>query len=207
MIDLYYWPTPNGRKISILLEELGISYNVIKIDITKGEQFSKEFTTISPSNKIPAIVDHENNKFFFESGAIMLYLAKKYNRFLSDKYYWEIHEWLMFQISQIGPYLGQAHQFLYYHPGKSKFTEKKYIEYCKRIYITLEKRLKNKKYLVNEYSIADIATWPWIARHERHKINIHDYKNVLRWYKNILKKPAVIRGYNPDGGNEKIPLS
>ena len=207
MIDLYYWPTPNGRKISILLEELGIPYKVIKIDITKGEQFSKEFTTIAPSNKIPAIADHENNQFLFESGAIMLYLAKKYNRFLSDTYYWEIHEWLMFQISQIGPYLGQAHQFLYYHPGKSKFAEKKYIEYCKRIYTTLEQRLKNKEYLVNEYSIADIAAWPWIARHERHKINIYDYKNVLRWYKSISKRPAVIRGYNPDDGNDRIPLS
>ena len=207
MIDLYYWPTPNGRKVSILLEEIGVPYKVIKIDINKEKQFGKKFTAISPSNKIPAIVDHETNQHLFESSAIMLYLAKKYNQFLPRKYYWEIQEWLMFQTSQVGPLLGQAHQFLYYHPGKSKFVEKKYIEYCKRIYTTLEQRLKNKEYLVNEYSIADIAAWPWIARHERHKINIYDYKNVLRWYKSISKRPAVIRGYNPDDGNDRIPLS
>ena len=207
MIDLYYWPTPNGRKISILLEELGVPYKIIKIDITNKGQFSKEFTIIAPSNKIPAMVDHENNQYLFESGTIMMYLAKKFNQFFSKKYYWETHQWLMFQISQVGPYLGQAHQFLYYHPGKSIFAEKKYINYCKRIYATLEKQLESRKYLVNEYSIADIATWPWIARHEQHKINIKDYVNVLRWYKNISKRPAVIKGYNPDGENDRIPLS
>ena len=207
MIDLYYFPTPNGRKISILLEEIGVSYKVIMVDLTKGEQFSKEFTSISPSNKIPAIVDHENNQFIFESSAIMLYLAKKFNKFLPKKYYWEIHQWLMFQTSQVGPLLGQAHQFLYFFPGKSKFAEKKYMDYCKRIYETLERRLENNEYLVNEYSIADIATWPWIARHERHQININNYVNILRWYKDISRRPAVIAGYNPMGKKEKIPLS
>jgi len=205
MIDLYYWPTPNGRKISILLEELEIPYKIIKIDITKGEQFSKEFTIISPSNKIPAIVDHKNNKYFFESSAIMLYLAKTYNKFLSEKYYWEIHKWLMFQTSQVGPYLGQAHQFLYYNSGKSKFAEKKYIDYCKRVYETLERQLENKEYLVNEYSIADIATWPWIARFERHKMNIKEYVNILKWYKSIAIRTAVIKGYNPDGAKDISP--
>ena len=207
MIDLYYSPTPNGRKISILLEEIGVSYKVIMVDLTKGEQFSKEFTSISPSNKIPAIVDHENNQFIFESSAIMLYLAKKFNKFLPKKYYWEIHQWLMFQTSQVGPLLGQAHQFLYFFPGKSKFAEKKYMDYCKRIYETLERRLENNEYLVNEYSIADIATWPWIARHERHQININNYVNILRWYKDISRRPAIIAGYNPKGKKEKMPLS
>ena len=207
MIDLYYSPTPNGRKISILLEEIGVSYKVIMVDLNKGEQFSKEFTSISPSNKIPAIVDRENNQFIFESSAIMLYLAKKFNKFLPKKYYWEIHQWLMFQTSQVGPLLGQAHQFLYFFPGKSKFAEKKYMDYCKRIYETLERRLENNEYLVNEYSIADIATWPWIARHERHQININNYVNILRWYKDISRRPAVIAGYNPKGKKEKIPLS
>ena len=207
MIDLYYSPTPNGRKISILLEEIGVSYKVIMVDLTKGEQFSKEFTSISPSNKIPAIVDHENNQFIFESSAIMLYLAKKFNKFLPKEYYWEIHQWLMFQTSQVGPLLGQAHQFLYFFPGKSKFAEKKYMDYCKRIYETLERRLENNEYLVNEYSIADIATWPWIARHERHQININNYVNILRWYKDISRRPAIIAGYNPMGKKEKIPLS
>ena len=207
MIDLYYWPTPNGRKISILLEEIRASYKVIMVDLNNGEQFSKEFTSISPSNKIPAIVDHENNQFVFESSAIMLYLAKKFNQFLPKEYYWEIHQWLMFQTSQVGPLLGQAHQFLYFFPGKSKFAEKKYVDYCKRIYETLERRLENNEYLVNEYSIADIATWPWIARHERHQININNYVNILRWYKDISRRPAVIAGYNPMGKKEKIPLS
>ena len=206
MIDLYYWPTPNGRKVSILLEEIGVPYKIIKIDISKKEQFGKDFTAIAPSNKIPAIVDHETNQHLFESSAIMFYLAKKYNRFLPKNHYWEIQEWLMFQTSQVGPLLGQAHQFLYYFPGKSLFAEEKYINYGKRIYETLERRLEKKDYLVHKYSIADIATWPWIARHERHKINIHDYQNVLRWYKSISKRPAVIKGYNPDGEKEIIPL-
>jgi GST-like protein len=207
MIDLYYWPTPNGRKVSILLEEIAVPYKIIRVDITKEEQFSKSFTSIAPSNKIPAIFDHETNQHLFESSTILFYLAKKYNRFLPQNKFWEIQEWLIFQTSQVGPLLGQAHQFLYYFPGKSKFAEEKYINYGKRIYETLERRLENKDYLVHEYSIADIATWPWIARHERHKINIHDYRNVLRWYKSISKRPAVIKGYNPDGENEKIPLS
>lgn len=207
MIDLYYWPTPNGRKVSIFLEELGVAYKIVKIDITAGEQFKEDFTSISPSNKIPAIIDHDTSQCLFESSAILLYLANKYNRFLSDKYYWEILKWLMFQTSQVGPLLGQAHQFLYYNPGKSKFADAKYINYCKRIYTTLENRLFSRKYLVNEYSIADIATWPWIARYERHEIDIKEYPNVLKWYKNISIRPAVIKGYNPDGSKEKIPLS
>ena len=207
MIDLYYWPTPNGRKISILLEELATPYKVIKIDINKGEQFSKNFTAVSPSNKIPAIFDHETKQSLFESSAILLYLSNKYKKFHPNNYYWEIQEWLMFQTSQVGPLLGQAHQFLYYNSGKSIFAEDKYINYGKRIYETIDKRLENTNYLVHEYSIADIATWPWIARYERHKIDIYKYKNILRWYQEISKRLAVIKGYNPDEGNEAIPLS
>ena len=207
MIDLYYWPTPNGRKISILLEELATPYKIIKIDINKGEQFSKNFTAVSPSNKIPAIFDHETKQSLFESSAILLYLSNKYKKFHPYNYYWEIQEWLMFQTSQVGPLLGQAHQFLYYNSGKSIFAEDKYINYGKRIYETIDKRLENKNYLVHEYSIADIATWPWIARYERHKIDIYKYKNIFRWYQEISKRLAVIKGYNPDGGNETIPLS
>ena len=207
MIDLYYWPTPNGRKISILLEELKVSYKIIKIDINNNEQMNNSFNSISPSNKIPAIVDHETNQHIFESGAIMIYLANKYNCFLPKNFYWEVLEWLMFQISQVGPLLGQAHQFLYYNPGKSPWAEKKYINYVRRIYTTLDNRLIKNNYLAYDYSIADIATWPWIARHERHGVNIKEYPNVLRWYKSISKRPAVIKGYNPSGENEFIPLS
>ena len=207
MINLYTWPTPNGRKISILLEELQIPYKVIPINIEKDEQFSKEFSLISPNNKIPAITDLETKTNIFESGAIMLYLANKYRKYLSDKSYWPIMEWFMFQLTQVGPYLGQAHQFLYYHSGKSKFAEDRYINYVKRVYRTLDSRLENSEYLGIEYSIADIATWPWVARFERHRVDLKNYPNVLRWYKLISKRPAVIKGYNVVGKFEKIPLT
>ena len=207
MINLYTWPTPNGRKISILLEELQIPYKVIPINIEKDEQFSKEFSLISPNNKIPVITDLENKTNIFESGAIMLYLANKYRKYLSDKSYWPIMEWFMFQLTQVGPYLGQAHQFLYYHSGKSKFAEDKYINYVKRVYRTLDSRLENSEYLGIEYSIADIATWPWVARFERHRVDLKNYPNVLRWYKLISKRSAVIKGYNVVGKFEKIPLT
>ena len=193
MINLYTWPTPNGRKISILLEELQIPYKVIPINIEKDEQFSKEFSLISPNNKIPAITDLETKTNIFESGAIMLYLANKYRKYLSDKSYWPIMEWFMFQLTQVGPYLGQAHQFLYYHSGKSKFAEDRYINYVKRVYRTLDSRLENSEYLGIEYSIADIATWPWVARFERHRVDLKNYPNVLRWYKLISKRSAVIK--------------
>ena len=206
MIDLYTWPTPNGRKISILLEELKVPYQVHPIDIGKKEQFLKEFSQISPSNKIPAIVDQESGQSIFESGAIMMYLSKKYDQFIPQKYYWQIMEWFVFQLSQVGPLLGQAHQFLFYHPNQSKFIEKKYIDYTKRIYQTLNDRLKNNEYLGVEYSIADIATWPWIARFERHQITISDYTNVFRWYKLIRQRSAVIKGYNVVGKKEQIPI-
>ena len=207
MINLYTWPTPNGRKISILLEELQIPYKVIPINIEKDEQFSKEFSLISPNNKIPAITDLETKTNIFESGAIMLYLANKYKKYLSDKSYWPIMEWFMFQLTQVGPYLGQAHQFLYYHSGKSKFAEDRYINYVKRVYRTLDSRLENSEYLGIEYSIADIATWPWVARFERHRVDLKNYPNVLRWYKLISKRSAVIKGYNVVGKFEKIPLT
>ena len=207
MINLYTWPTPNGRKISILLEELQIPYKVIPINIEKDEQFSKEFSLISQNNKIPVITDLETKTNIFESGAIMLYLANKYRKYLSDKSYWPIMEWFMFQLTQVGPYLGQAHQFLYYHSGKSKFAEDRYINYVKRVYRTLDSRLENSEYLGIEYSIADIATWPWVARFERHRVDLKNYPNVLRWYKLIADRPAVIKGYNVVGKFEEIPLA
>ena len=206
MIKLYTWPTPNGRKISILLEELKLPYEVTSINIDNNEQFSKKFTKLSPSNKIPVIIDKENNKSIFETGAIMLYLSNKYQKLIPKKYYWEVMEWFFFQISQVGPYLGQAHQFLHYHSGKSEFAEQKYKDYVKRVYQTLNKRLKANKYLGQEYSIADIATWPWGARFEIHKVNLDEYPNVLSWYKLIAKRPAVIKGYGVGGKKIKIPL-
>ena len=204
MIDLYYRPTPNGRKISIMLEELDANYTLHLININNNEQFSKKFSRISPSNKIPAIFDNEKNQSIFESGAIMLYFADKFSKLIPKQNYWETLEWFTFQISQVGPLLGQAHQFLFYNPNQSSFVEEKYINYVKRIYQTLDDRLNNHEYLANEYSIADIATWPWIARFERQRIKLKDYPNVLRWYKIIMKRPAVIKGYNIIGEEEKI---
>ena len=206
MINLYTWPTPNGRKISILLEEINMPYKVFPINITKEEQFSKEFTKISPSNKIPAIVDTENNKSIFETGAIMLYISKKSNKLVPKDHYWDVMQWFFFQISQVGPFLGQAHQFLHYQSGKSKFAEEKYKDYVKRVYKTLDQRLKSNQYLGIEYSIADIATWPWVARFEIHKTNLKNYPNVLRWYRLIAKRSAVIEGYNAIGEKVSIPI-
>jgi len=205
MIDLYSSATPNGRKISIMLEELGVQYNAIHIDLEKKEQFSDFFSKISPSNKIPVIVDNDRKITVFESGAILLYLAEKYNKFLNKNYYWEIVQWLFFQMSYVGPMLGQAHQYLFYNPGKSKFAEEKSKGYTKHVYQILDERLSSREYIVDEYSIADISIWPWIARFERHQINLNEYTNVLRWYLEISNRTAVIKGYNVVGDYYEIP--
>ena len=205
MIDLYSSPSPNGRKITIMLEELSVDFNPILINLDKKEQFSEEFSKISPANKIPVIVDNDNNQTVFESGAILLYLAQKYNKFLNKDKYWEIIQWVFFQMAYVGPMLGQAHQYLFYHPGKSKFAEEKTKGYAKHIYSILDKRLSKQEYFSDTYSIADISIWPWTARYERHQINLHDYPNVLRWYEQISKRPAVVKGYNSVGEFYEIP--
>tara|TARA_Y100000994_G_scaffold222798_1_gene203299 strand:- start:63 stop:686 length:624 start_codon:yes stop_codon:yes gene_type:complete len=205
MIDLYSSATPNGRKISIMLEELGVQYNAIHIDLEKKEQFSDFFSKISPSNKIPVIVDNDKGNTVFESGAILLYLAEKYDKFLNKNYYWEIVQWLFFQMSYVGPMLGQAHQYLFYNPGKSKFAEEKSKGYTKHVYQILDERLSSREYIVDEYSVADISIWPWIARFERHQINLNEYTNVLRWYLEISNRTAVIKGYNVVGDYYEIP--
>jgi len=205
MIDLYSSPTPNGRKISIMLEELKVKYNSIFINLEEKEQFSDNFSKISPANKVPVIVDKDNNQTVFESGAILLYLAKKYNRFLNEDNYWEIIQWVFFQMAYVGPMLGQAHQYLFYNPGKSKFAEEKSKGYAKHIYEILDKRLSKQEFFSTEYSIADISIWPWTARFERHQIHLKDYPNVLRWYLLISKRTAVIKGYNIIGEFSEIP--
>ena len=196
MIKLYTSPTPNGRKISILLEELNAEYETILIDLGKKEQFKKEFSKLSPTNKIPVIVDTENGQRIFESGAILIYLAQKYNKFLDNENYWEIMQWLILQVAYVGPMLGQAHQYLFYHRGKSKFAEEKTKGYVEHVYSILEKQLIDKEYIVKDYSIADIAIWPWVDRCERHEIKLEDYPNIKRWYDKISIRPAVIKGYN-----------
>ena len=205
MIDLYSSPTPNGRKISIMLEELKVKYNSIFINLEEKEQFSDDFSKISPANKVPVIVDKDNNQTVFESGAILLYLAKKYNRFLNEDNYWEIIQWVFFQMAYVGPMLGQAHQYLFYNPGKSKFAEEKTKGYVKHIYEILDKRLSKQEFFSTEYSIADISIWPWTARFERHQIDLNNYPNVLRWYRQISERPAVIKGYNIVGNFFEIP--
>ena len=205
MIDLYSSPTPNGRKISIMLEELEVKYNSIFINLEEKEQFSDDFSKISPANKVPVIVDKDNNQTVFESGAILLYLAKKYNRFLNEDNYWEIIQWVFFQMAYVGPMLGQAHQYLFYNPGKSKFAEEKTKGYAKHIYEILDKRLSKQEFFSTEYSIADISIWPWTARFERHQIDLNNYPNVLRWYRQISERPAVIKGYNNVGNFFEIP--
>ena len=196
MIKLYTSPTPNGRKISILLEELNAEYETILVDLSKKEQFKKEFSKLSPTNKIPVIVDTENGQRIFESGAILIYLAQKYNKFLDNENYWEIMQWLILQVAYVGPMLGQAHQYLFYHRGKSKFAEEKTKGYVEHVYSILEKQLMDREYIVNNYSIADIAIWPWVDRCERHEIKLEDYPNIKRWYDKISIRPAVIKGYN-----------
>jgi GSH-dependent disulfide-bond oxidoreductase len=197
MIDLYTWTTPNGRKVSILLEELGLPYRAIPVDINANEQFKPEFLAISPNNKIPAIVDRDAGIALMESGAILLYLADKTGRLRgSGKNGWATVEWLMMQMGSVGPMLGQAHHFLQFNRGKSEYAEKRYGDEAKRIYGVLNKRLGDAEYLAGDYSIADIATWPWIARYEWHGIDWAAYPDLKRWYVAIAARPAVQRGYH-----------
>ena len=179
MIELFTADTPNGKKITIMLEEIGCDFKVTKIDIFKDEQFKADFKKISPFGKIPVITDHENGQSLFESGAILIYLAEKYNKFYEAKDRNVINQWLMAQMGIIGPMIGQHHQFHHYNPGKSEFGEERYFKIAKRIYGELDERLSSSKYLAgNGYTIADIATFPWLCRHEWHGIGIKKYKNL-----------------------------
>jgi GST-like protein len=196
MIDLYTWTTPNGRKVSIMLEEVGLPYSAIPVDINANEQFQPKFLALSPNNKIPAIFDHEAGFSLMESGAILLYLADKTGLLKgSGKNGWQTVEWLMMQMGSVGPMLGQAHHFLKFNRGKSEYAEKRYGDEAKRIYGVLDRRLRDAEYLAGDYSIADIATWPWIARYEWQGIDFALFPNVGRWYRAIAERPAVQRGY------------
>ena len=197
-IDLYTWATPNGRKVSIMLEELGLDYNVIPIDITKGEQHDLDFVSFSPNNKIPAIIDHETGLKMMESGAILMYLAKKTGLFMSqtDGQYWEEMQWLMFQMGHVGPMLGQTHHFVKFNPGKSPYAEERYKNENIRLYKVLNKRLKEREFICEDYSIVDIATWPWISRYEFQQMDLNDYPSLKAWYMRIASRPAVQRGYS-----------
>ncbi len=196
MIELFSANTPNGKKISIMLEEINYDYKVIKVDINNGEQFKEDFKRISPFSKIPVIIDSENNKTIFESGAILIYLAEQSDKFYNKKNKTEINQWLMAQMGYVGPMLGQHHQFHHYNPGKSKFGEERYFKISKRIYQELDEVLSKSNFLSgNDYTIADIGTFPWIARHEWHDIGLKKYKNLTRWYLEISERDAVKKGF------------
>ena len=204
MIELLTANTPNGQKISIMLEEIGLEYKVTKININKDDQFNPEFRKISPFSKIPVIKDGEIS--VFESGAILIYLGEKSEKFYDKSERLNINQWLMGQMAYVGPMLGQHHQFHHYNSGKSKFGEERYFKIAKRIYEDLDERLAQSKYLAGEnYTIADIATFPWIARHEIHDIGLKNFKNLSRWYLDISKREAVIKGYDLLKRGEAVP--
>ncbi len=212
MIDLYTWTTPNGRKVSILLEELGVPYTAKSVDISKDEQFAPDFLKIAPNNRIPAIVDHETGVHLMETGAIMLYLAQKYDRFqVTGDEHWRMVEWLMWQMGGLGPMLGQVHHFVKYNPGKSEYAEERYSKEAQRLYKVLNTRLEGREYVVGEgagvYTIADMAIWPWISRHDWQGINLADFPNVRDWYTRIASRPAVQRGYDVPKYVSDIPTA
>jgi len=205
VIELITANTPNGKKISIMLEEIEFDYKVTKLNITKGEQFEPKFRALSPFSKIPVIIDYTNNASLFESGAILIYLGEKSGKFYPEKNKHLINQWLMGQMAYVGPLLGQHHQFHHYNPGKSEWGEDRYFKIAKSIYKDLDERLEKKEFLAEEYSIADIATFPWIARHEWHDIGLSKFKNLCRWYEKISKRQAVKKGYDILNKEEKIP--
>jgi GST-like protein len=208
MIDLYTWSTPNGRKVSIMLEETGLSYTVHPVDITKNEQFEPGFLKISPNNRIPAIADRSNGQTLFESGAILMYLAEKTGKFWpkSGEALWQTIEWLMWQMGGVGPMLGQVHHFVKFNRGKAPYAEERYSKEAHRLYGVLERRLSQVEYVAGEYTIADMAIWPWISRFDYQEIDLSTYPNVARWYRQIAARPAVQKGYHVPVAQPAIPM-
>ncbi|MEL6335275.1 MAG: glutathione S-transferase N-terminal domain-containing protein [Pseudomonadota bacterium] len=208
MYDLYTWSTPNGRKVSIMLEELGVPYDAHAIDIGQNMQFDPEFLTISPNNKIPAIVDREAGLSLMESGAILIYLAEKHGQFLGEgTTRLRVLEWLMWQMGGLGPMAGQAHHFLKYNRGKSAYAEERYGQETQRLYGVLNKRLEGSAHVGGtEYSIADMAIWPWVSRFEWQQIDLASFPAVCTWYERIAARPAVARGYHVPVPQPSIPM-
>ena len=206
MIELLTADTPNGKKISIMLEEIKFKYKITKVNIYKNEQFKPAFKKLSPFNKTPVIIDHKEGKSVFESGAILMYLGEKSDKFYNKEERLSINQWLMGQMAYVGPMLGQHHQFHHYNPGKSQFGENRYFRIAETIYKNLDERLSVSNFLAGKnYSIADIATFPWIARHEWHDIGLKKFKHLVRWYSEISKREAVKRGYDMLKNGDKIP--
>jgi GST-like protein len=205
VIELYTWPTPNGRKVSIALEEFALRYEVHPVNIGAGEQHLPGFLALSPNAKIPAIVDRDAKRSLMESGAILLYLAQREGRFWGDDK-WRTVEWLMLQMGAVGPMLGQAHHFLKFNPGKSLYAQERYGAEVKRLYGVLDERLRDHEYLSGSYSIADMATWPWISRYEWQGVDWQAYPHLERWYRSIAARPAVQRGYDVPHVVNPIPV-
>ena len=209
VIDFYTWTTPNGRKVSIALEEFGLEYETHPVNIGADEQFHPDFLKISPNNKIPAIVDRDNGLSLMESGAILIYLAEKTGRFMpsSGTGRWRVLEWLMWQMGGAGPMLGQVHHFVKFNPGKSEYAERRFRTEADRLYGVMNDRLANSPYLAgDEYTIADMAAWPWISRYEWQEIDFAEFPNVRRWYVDIASRPAVQRGYHVPRKANEIPI-
>ena len=200
MIELYYWPTPNGHKISIALEEMGLDYTIKSVNIGKGDQFKPEFLTFSPNNRMPAIIDFDTPdgkpQTVFESGAILLYLAEKTGQFLSSDPRQRITtmEWLMWQMGGFGPMLGQAHHFNFYAPEKLPYAMERYSTEANRLYGVLDRRLADRDFVADDYSIADMAIFPWTRTYERQNVDIDAYPNVARWRRTLIERPAVQKG-------------
>jgi GST-like protein len=208
VIDLYTWTTPNGRKASIMLEEIGLPYTVHAIDINKDEQFAPAFLKIAPNNRIPAIVDTDNGMSLMESGAILIYLADKTGKLMpkSGEGRYKVIEWLMWQMGGAGPMLGQVHHFVKYNAGKAPYAEERYLKEANRLYKVLNTQLEGRDFVAGDYSIADISIWPWISRFEWQTIDLKQYPNVKRWYETIAARPAVQRGYKVPKDMGPIPM-
>ena len=207
MIDFYTWTTPNGRKVSILLEELGADYKAHAIDIGTGEQHAPAFLAISPNNKIPAIHDHDTGMSIMESAAIMIYLAEKYSKFFprSGQGRTDVLQWLMWQMGGLGPMLGQVHQFVHHNKGVSAYAEERFTKEAKRLYGVLDTQLRDNEFIAGDYSIADMACWPWISRYEWQEMDLSKYPHIQRWYKQLLAREAVQKGYHVPKRMPAIP--
>lgn len=209
MITLYTWGTPNGRKVSIMLEEVALPYEVVPVDIGTGQQFDPAFLAISPNNKIPAIVDQETGQALFESGAILLYLAEKSGKLMpaDAREKWQVVQWLMWQMAGQGPMLGQAHHFLHFNPGKSDYAEKRYHQEARRLYGVLNTQLGQQGFAATgELTIADIAIWPWVSRFRFQKIDLHEYPHVREWYLRLAERPAFEAGYRVPDPQQQIDI-
>ncbi len=210
MITLYTWGTPNGRKVSIALEEMGLDYECVGIDITKDDQFGADFLKIAPNNKIPALTDTDGDVALFESGAILMYLAEKTGKFMpayGTSQYWQMMQWLMWQMGGFGPMLGQTHHFVRFNPDVSQYAANRFQNEGKRLYGVLDKHLATSKYLIDEISIADFAIWPWASRFEWQEIDLNEYPNVLRWYNELAARPGFIEGYKKPTDTGPIPVA